>query len=286
MTIQNYTGDSVSALELAVMGGDLSKLTGEQRIEYLRHICRTTGLNPATSPFQYITFRRGGALTLYLTRGGAMQLAALHKVSLRALDEREVEGVYIVKVEASTPDGRVVYGEGANSLFETKFDKAGKPDGEQRLGGAALANKIMATHTKARRRATMDICGLGYLDESETDTLPDAQRVQVHPSTGEIVGRETGGQLTSGDRPQGVRPTGAPAAAPELTEDDRVERLQRWLAGKDMPWATFEALVLHMPWAEYARMGGNAQKALEAYNAYIAATEPAADTSDQDDVSF
>ncbi|EOV0478051.1 hypothetical protein ACOIM4_001927, partial [Campylobacter coli] len=37
------------------------------------------------------------------------------------------------------------------------------------LGGDNLANAIMKAITKAKRRVTLSICGLGMLDESELD---------------------------------------------------------------------------------------------------------------------
>src|SRR5690606_25662498 len=39
------------------------------------------------------------------------------------------------------------------------------------LKGEALANLRMKAVTKAKRRVTLSICGLGILDESELDTL-------------------------------------------------------------------------------------------------------------------
>src|SRR5690606_24912460 len=49
-----------------------------------------------------------------------------------------------------------------------------------------LANAYMKAETKAKRRVTLSICGLGWLDETETETIPDAHRVEVDHETGEI----------------------------------------------------------------------------------------------------
>jgi hypothetical protein len=40
--------------------------------------------------------------------------------------------------------------------------------------------------TKSKRRVTLSICGLGWLDESEVAAIPDAQPVAVDMTTGEI----------------------------------------------------------------------------------------------------
>src|SRR5690606_699907 len=39
---------------------------------------------------------------------------------------------------------------------------------------------------KAKRRVTLSICGLGWLDETEVSTVPDAEAVDVDMETGEI----------------------------------------------------------------------------------------------------
>ena len=56
------------------------------------------------------------------------------------------------------------------------------------LKGEAKANAIMKAETKAKRRVTLSIVGLGWTDESEVDSIPGAQRVAVDTSTGEIIG--------------------------------------------------------------------------------------------------
>ena len=44
------------------------------------------------------------------------------------------------------------------------------------LKGDALANGLMKAETKAKRRCTLSLCGLGMLDESEIETIPGAVR--------------------------------------------------------------------------------------------------------------
>jgi ribosomal protein S13 len=45
----------------------------------------------------------------------------------------------------------------------------------------------MKAETKAKRRVTLSIVGLGWTDESEVDSIPGAQAVRVDPETGEIL---------------------------------------------------------------------------------------------------
>jgi len=68
------------------------------------------------------------------------------------------------------------------------------------LQGEAHANALMKTVTKAKRRVTLSILGLGMLDESEAETIPGARTQAVSMDTGEIqAGSPT-------PRPQSNRP--------------------------------------------------------------------------------
>src|SRR6202008_2665643 len=52
--------------------------------------------------------------------------------------------------------------------------------------GEALGNALMKASTKAKRRATLSICGLGMLDETELETIPTAMPAHVDKDTGEV----------------------------------------------------------------------------------------------------
>jgi hypothetical protein len=51
------------------------------------------------------------------------------------------------------------------------------------------ANAMMKAETKAKRRLTLSLAGLGWMDETEVDTDPNAHRVRVDHATGELVDR-------------------------------------------------------------------------------------------------
>jgi hypothetical protein len=78
-------------------------------------------------------------------------------------------------------------------------DKTGRTDAD--LGvvsvkgkqGDNLANAMMKAVTKAKRRVTLSICGLGWLDESELETVPTAAPVVV-TDDGEILDNDTPGK--------------------------------------------------------------------------------------------
>lgn len=197
MTTTLATTDGAAIVERVVIAGDLSKLSPPDRVAYYRATCDSLGLNPLTKPFEYIEL--DGKLTLYATRTATDQLRELKGVSLR-LVRKELNAdlnVYIVEVEAVTPDGRQDFATGvvpiAKEDGEWKTSQNGRRyfagNGEWKLlRGADLANALMKAETKAKRRATLSICGLGWMDETELDTVPSAQRVRVDAQTGEIVG--------------------------------------------------------------------------------------------------
>ena len=80
--------------------------------------------------------------------------------------------MYVVTAQGRTPDGRLDEATGAVSLSTLK--------------GEAKANAMMKAETKSKRRLTLSMAGLGWLDESEIDSVPSARRVQVDTETGEI----------------------------------------------------------------------------------------------------
>jgi hypothetical protein len=148
--------------ELAIVSGDLSKLTTEERLAYYKKTCESLNLNPLSKPFDYINLN--GKLTLYATRTATDQLRMLHKVSLKITNREIVNDCYVVTVQASLPDGRADETSGAVFVGSAKGD--------------SYANAIMKAETKAKRRATLSICGLGMIDESEIESIPNIKTVE------------------------------------------------------------------------------------------------------------
>lgn len=157
-------------IERVVIAGDLSKLAPGERVDYYRRTCESLGLNPLTKPFDYINLN--GKLTLYARRDCTDQLRKIHRISV-TIAGRDLSGdVYIVTARATTPDDRTDESIGAVNI--------------KGLSGEALANAYMKAETKAKRRVTLSIVGLGWLDETEVSTVPDARPVAVTDG-GEIL---------------------------------------------------------------------------------------------------
>ena len=139
--------------DAVLIQGDLSTLSEDQRSAYYMRVCESLGLNPHTNPFEFIPL--GGKLKLYATRACSDQLRKLHGVSIQILSRELVEDIYTVTARAEDMTGRNDESCGVVSL--------------KGLQGEARSNKIMCAETKAKRRVTLSICGLGWLDESEVE---------------------------------------------------------------------------------------------------------------------
>jgi hypothetical protein len=165
---------SMALIESVIIGGDLGKLQATDRVMYYRAVCESLGLNPLSKPFEYLTLNN--KLILYARKDATDQLRALRGISV-AITAREFLSdvkLYAVTARATTKDGRTDESIGAVAVGG--------------LQGEALANALMKAETKAKRRATLSIAGLGWLDETELASIPDARTVRVDHATGEIGG--------------------------------------------------------------------------------------------------
>lgn len=157
------TRSTAEIMETVLVKGDLSKLTVDERNSYYFKMCESMGLNPLTRPIEYIQLNN--RLTLYAKKDCTDQLRAIHKVSVTDMTETERDGVYIVTSKVANAEGRTDIAKGAVNI--------------QGLKGENLANAIMKAETKSKRRATLSICGLGILDETEVEDIPSTQKREV-----------------------------------------------------------------------------------------------------------
>lgn len=162
MTLMKTDTVNASTIEQVLISGDLNRLTAEQRNIYYKSVCDSLGLNPLTRPFDYIVLN--GKLTLYARKDCTDQLRSLRGISIRIVSRETIEGVTIVTAQATDKTGRIDESTGAVSVAN--------------LRGEALANAVMKAETKAKRRVTLSICGLGFTDESEVESIPNARVVE------------------------------------------------------------------------------------------------------------
>jgi hypothetical protein len=142
-------------VERVLIHGDLRQLTPAQKVSYYNRVCESVGLNPLTKPFEYIVLN--GKETLYAKRDATDQLRKIHNVSVQIVAREVTEDCYVVTARATLPTNRQDESIGAVPISN--------------LRGENRANAMMKCETKAKRRVTLSICGLGMLDETEVDSL-------------------------------------------------------------------------------------------------------------------
>lgn len=149
-------------IEQVIAKGNLAQLTPEERTRYYTEVCRSVGLNPLTRPLEYITLN--GKLTLYARRDAADQLRKIHGISIEIVERSVQEGLMTVHVRAKDRDGRTDEDLGVVSVANLK--------------GEAAANAVLKAITKAKRRVTLSIAGMGFLDETEIEDIPEAVKAE------------------------------------------------------------------------------------------------------------
>ncbi len=206
-------------IEEVLVGGDLSKLSPVQRVSYYNRVCESLGLNPLTRPFEYITL--SGKLTLYAKKDATEQLRLIHRVSITELSTQQIGDVYVVTAKATNADGRTDASTGAVSIAGLK--------------GEALANALMKSETKAKRRVTLSICGLGLLDE--TELAQEEPLTVVNTRTGEILDRkaEALGRLADAILTPPAQ-AAVDAGQGDMLLISRPQRERFWAMAKDFGW--------------------------------------------------
>lgn len=148
--------DQNAAIFKLVTSGDTANLTDAQKMQYYLARCEESGLDPATTPFQFIKVK-GGREVLYALKGATDQLSKIHKLKMTITDQETTEGVRVVTVRAEAGDGRITEEIGSVPIGGLK--------------GEDLSNALMKCVTKAKRRAVLSITGLGMMDETEVATI-------------------------------------------------------------------------------------------------------------------
>ncbi len=216
-----------AGLEEVLIQGNLANLSEGQRIEYVKQVCRALGISVLFRPFDYITLN--GKLVLYANKSAAEQLRKKHKISIKITARERVDGCYLVTAQAKTKDGKEDESIGAINI--------------KGLGGQALADAFMKCETKAKRRVTLSICGVGFLDEIdvkdviEREAKEEAQEAiaetQEKIETEERPDYETHVEQRPEEPKEYTLQVGKGLKGKKISEVP-MKRLQDWLAGYDI----------------------------------------------------
>jgi hypothetical protein len=206
-SISIQDNNTAELLEAVIIRGDLAKMAPAQRLDYYSQVCQSVGLNPLTKPFEYIVLN--GKMTLYAKKDCADQLRRINGVSITKTDIN-TDGDYIVVT---------VYGQDKTGRSDVEIGVVSKKDMRGDYG-----NALMKAMTKAKRRLTLSLCGLGWLDETEVETIPDAKPVVV-TDNGEIVGETVTPVVTAVEAP---KPVVKKVEKKEKPAFDETEFLTNW----------------------------------------------------------
>ena len=179
---------AIAMQRVSAAGRDTKALTHEERVATLSALSKALGLNPLTNPVQFLSL--SGREVLYVTKQATDQIAArlrLNRETVAGPEVRDFGGTKLVfcQVKVTAPDGR------------SEVSTATLPFTDP-------VNVLMKCETKAKRRATLSLAGLGLLTEEEMETIPGAQPSPTVDLA--AIGIE---------RDIGTRPT-LPAPAPRL----------------------------------------------------------------------
>lgn len=143
---------SPEALNRVFISGDLQSLSDEEKAAYYERFCDAVGVNPLTLPFGYVWI--DGKQVLYALKDCFVQL-------------REKYGVVAKIKKVKAEDGVAVVVASAESEMLKRY--------EESVGAVAMngkkANAFMAAETKAKRRATLNVCGISLLCEMEVEEI-------------------------------------------------------------------------------------------------------------------
>lgn len=155
-----------------VVKGDLKTLTADQKIQYIAAKCVAANIpiERASDCFEIVNFQ--GKEVLYAKKGFAEVVRDTRNVQCQVLSSQldKDNGLYSVKVRASLPSGR---SEESLAVIAIEGQK-----------GKDLANLMMKCETKAKRRATLALCGLGTEERNfDTENFYDVDEIDYKHAT-------------------------------------------------------------------------------------------------------
>lgn len=157
----NLPQPTVDKIQELLVTGNIDQFSPGEKVAYINKLCDVMGLNPLTKPFEFL--RLQGRTVLYAGKGCADQLRKIHGVSIISVEQNIVNDVLFITVKGQDKTGRVDSEIGALPIAGLKGD--------------ALANATMKALTKAKRRLTLSMVGLGIMDEMEVESIPNAPHV-------------------------------------------------------------------------------------------------------------
>lgn len=166
------------------LNGNLAALSEPQIWEYYQQMCGWLELDPLSRPFDILEGYEGTGenrqlrKVLYPNSSCSAQLANKRRVSFGPVKIEAEAGlaglgmkIARITVECATPEGRKLVGE----AFIDLVGKYGP------LTGKNLENALKKGATQARRRGTLQLCGLTLPDEDEHQSISVLGEIEEEP---------------------------------------------------------------------------------------------------------
>lgn len=183
IAVNNSQSPDAQAIERVLLQGDLSQLTPEQRLHYYQSVCASLKLNPLTKPFEFLELKDrqtgGKKIVLYARKDCTEQLRRRDNISVEIVKRETIEDVFLVTARATIYVEQVESDGELNEIrFRARNDESIGAVGLKGMNAEDRANAMMKAETKAKRRVTLSICGLGFLDETEIENIPGAKMIE------------------------------------------------------------------------------------------------------------
>jgi hypothetical protein len=200
------------AIERVIATGDIGRLSAIDRIAYYDAVCESLRLNKITRPLEYGMM--DGKMVLYFRKEATDQLRKIHNISVTKIEEITVGDLFKVIAHGKTPEGR----EDVDIAYVSLLGLKGKAEADAR----------MKTITKAKRRLTLSLCGLGFPDESEVE----GQYFKRPWSGGQVLAEPAQPAIAEGkleDQPaeqaQAATPAEVVAESPDRLTREQLQRI-------------------------------------------------------------
>ena len=148
-------------------GGKCDNLTKDQQAEYKKFLCAKIGVSPTLQPVDLIPTKNG--LRPYLNKGASELIRDTRKISITGLEVAEQNGMFVVTCKVRGANGRI------------DCDMGACPKGTE------PHNALMKAVTKAKRRATLSMCGLGAIIEEAHPTEYNGNESEQQPQSAVLL---------------------------------------------------------------------------------------------------
>lgn len=146
--------------------GSIHHLDTSTKSMLLVKLCNMIGLNQYTRPFRVYRNLQGEEF-IYATKDCCAQLRHLFSISITSLQDKIVDNIVIVTASGINKFNRMSMEIGSVNLNEYANDNQDR------------ANCIMWATTKAKRRLTLDLAGLGVLADVELRDMKEVVEYNV-----------------------------------------------------------------------------------------------------------